>query len=157
MPPPPLSTQVSKRMQEVCGKEGLRINDVGAALPGGEGGAEGCASATRVPPYQDEGMLCLRPCEYRVCFFVVHHHPASGAPFIDVHQCTPHPSLQATMNALVDGAGGDLRLILGQLQMVRRSRTTLSYDEVKGGKQVRGGGEGACRTAQDCDKLGGSE
>ena len=30
------------------------------------------------------------------------------------------------------GAGGDIRLILGQLQMVRLSRTTLSYDEVKG-------------------------
>ena len=41
------------------------------------------------------------------------------------------------MTALVEGASGDLRLLLGQLQMVRLSRTTLSYDDVKG-KQVRG-------------------
>ena len=57
----------------------------------------------------------------------------------------PHltPFIQATMNALVEGAGGDLRLILGQLQMVRRSKTTLSFDDVKG-KQVGGvqAGEG---------------
>lgn len=46
------------------------------------------------------------------------------------------------MTALVEGASGDLRLLLGQLQMVRLSRTTLSYDDVKG-KQVRAlGGEG---------------
>ncbi|GAX74453.1 hypothetical protein CEUSTIGMA_g1902.t1 [Chlamydomonas eustigma] len=61
----PTSLQVSKRMQEVCAKEGLRIND-------------------------------------------------------------------STMTALVEGACGDLRLILGQLQMVRRSRTSLTYDDVKG-------------------------
>eukprot|EP00798_Chlamydomonas_sp_ICE-L_P004739 gene4739-biopygen15023 len=38
----------------------------------------------------------------------------------------------ATMEALVKGANCDLRSILGQLQMVRLSRTTLSYDDVKG-------------------------
>ncbi|GFR43759.1 hypothetical protein Agub_g4871 [Astrephomene gubernaculifera] len=39
---------------------------------------------------------------------------------------------QATMDALVTGAGGDLRLILGQLQMVRLRTRALTYDEVKG-------------------------
>eukprot|EP00798_Chlamydomonas_sp_ICE-L_P027941 gene27941-biopygen3368 len=38
----------------------------------------------------------------------------------------------ATMEALAKGANADLRTILGQLQMVRLSRTTLSYDDVKG-------------------------
>eukprot|EP00798_Chlamydomonas_sp_ICE-L_P025082 gene25082-biopygen19531 len=38
----------------------------------------------------------------------------------------------ATMEALAKGANCDLRSILGQLQMVRLSRTTLSYDDVKG-------------------------
>ncbi|EFJ40860.1 DNA replication factor C complex subunit 1 [Volvox carteri f. nagariensis] len=39
---------------------------------------------------------------------------------------------QATMDALVSGAGGDLRLILGQLQMVRLRARALTYDEVRG-------------------------
>ncbi|KXZ52854.1 hypothetical protein GPECTOR_8g236 [Gonium pectorale] len=39
---------------------------------------------------------------------------------------------QATMDALVTGAGGDLRLILGQLQMVRLRSRALSFDEVRG-------------------------
>ncbi|GLC37764.1 hypothetical protein PLESTB_001474400 [Pleodorina starrii] len=39
---------------------------------------------------------------------------------------------QATMEALVTGAGGDLRLILGQLQMVRLRARALTYDEVRG-------------------------
>ncbi|GLI64437.1 hypothetical protein VaNZ11_007707 [Volvox africanus] len=39
---------------------------------------------------------------------------------------------QATMEALVTGAGGDLRLILGQLQMVRLRAQALTYDEVRG-------------------------
>eukprot|EP00798_Chlamydomonas_sp_ICE-L_P032096 gene32096-biopygen9572 len=38
----------------------------------------------------------------------------------------------ATIEALAKGANCNLRSILGQLQMVRLSRTTLSYDEVKG-------------------------
>eukprot|EP00798_Chlamydomonas_sp_ICE-L_P029785 gene29785-biopygen5524 len=38
----------------------------------------------------------------------------------------------ATMEALAKGANCDLRSILGQLQMVCLSRTTLSYDDVKG-------------------------
>ncbi|KAG1679124.1 hypothetical protein FOA52_000479 [Chlamydomonas sp. UWO 241] len=50
---------------------------------------------------------------------------------------------EATMHALVEGANGDLRLILGQLQMVRLSRTTLSYDDVKNGAQ---------RVAKDADR-----
>eukprot|EP00955_Chlamydomonas_euryale_P106127 365682-Chlamydomonas_euryale.AAC.24 len=41
------------------------------------------------------------------------------------------------MNALVEGACGDLRLILGQLQMVRLSRNTLNYDDVKVGVASR--------------------
>ena len=39
--------------------------------------------------------------------------------------------IQATMDALVTGAGGDLRLILGQLQMVRLRSRVLHYDEVR--------------------------
>ncbi len=54
------------------------------------------------------------------------------------------------MNALVEGAHGDLRLILGQLQMVRLSRTTLSYDDVK---DKRGGAQGANKVGG----LGGAE
>ena len=41
---------------------------------------------------------------------------------------------QATMDALVQSAnGGDIRLILGQLQMIRLRSTSLSYDEVRSG------------------------
>jgi replication factor C subunit 1 len=39
---------------------------------------------------------------------------------------------EATMNALVEGANGDLRAILGQLQMVRLRKRTLAYNDVKG-------------------------
>ncbi|KAG2453593.1 hypothetical protein HYH02_001811 [Chlamydomonas schloesseri] len=41
---------------------------------------------------------------------------------------------QATMEALVTGAGGDLRLILGQLQMVRLRSVAVSFDDVKSGR-----------------------
>ncbi|KAG2439222.1 hypothetical protein HXX76_004584 [Chlamydomonas incerta] len=41
---------------------------------------------------------------------------------------------QATMDALVTGAGGDLRLILGQLQMVRLRSVAVSFDDVKSGR-----------------------
>mmetsp|Transcript_687 Transcript_687/g.1994 ORF Transcript_687/g.1994 Transcript_687/m.1994 type:complete len:1093 (+) Transcript_687:367-3645(+) len=37
----------------------------------------------------------------------------------------------ATMRSLVEGANGDLRLILGQLQMIRLRTTALSYDDAK--------------------------
>lgn len=41
---------------------------------------------------------------------------------------------QATMDALVQSAnGGDIRLIVGQLQMIRRRSRALSYDQVKSG------------------------
>lgn len=40
--------------------------------------------------------------------------------------------VQTTCEALAAGAGGDMRLILGQLQMVRLRKTALEYDEVKG-------------------------
>lgn len=40
---------------------------------------------------------------------------------------------EATMQALVEGANGDLRLILGQLQMVRLRAASLTYDDVRGG------------------------
>ena len=44
---------------------------------------------------------------------------------------------QATMDALVQSAsGGDIRLILGQLQMVRLRARALSYDQVKGGANM---------------------
>jgi replication factor C subunit 1 len=39
---------------------------------------------------------------------------------------------QATCHALVEGSNGDIRLILGQLQMVRLRSSALSYDDVKG-------------------------
>lgn len=38
---------------------------------------------------------------------------------------------ESTLEALVEGANSDIRLILGQLQMVRLSSRALSYDEVK--------------------------
>lgn len=37
----------------------------------------------------------------------------------------------ATMRSLVEGANGDLRLILGQLQMIRLRTAALSYDDAK--------------------------
>jgi len=41
---------------------------------------------------------------------------------------------QATMDALVQSAnGGDIRLILGQLQMIRLRATSLKYDDVRSG------------------------
>ena len=40
---------------------------------------------------------------------------------------------QATMDALVQTAyGGDIRLILGQLQMIRLRTRALSYDQASG-------------------------
>ena len=38
----------------------------------------------------------------------------------------------AAMTALVASANGDLRLVLGQLQMLRLRAVSLTYDEVKG-------------------------
>ena len=38
----------------------------------------------------------------------------------------------AAMTALVSGANGDLRLVLGQLQMLRLRAVSLSYDQAKG-------------------------
>ena len=58
--------------------------------------------------------------------------PAIHALFTTPSMSTPPYPLQATLEALVKGANSDLRLILGQLQMVRLSRTSLSYDDVKG-------------------------
>ena len=38
---------------------------------------------------------------------------------------------ESTLEALVEGANADIRLILGQLQMIRLSSKRLSYDDVK--------------------------
>ena len=38
---------------------------------------------------------------------------------------------ESTLEALVEGSNSDIRLILGQLQMVRLSSKALTYDEVK--------------------------
>ena len=38
---------------------------------------------------------------------------------------------ESTLEALVEGANADIRLILGQLQMIRLSSKKLSYDDVK--------------------------
>ena len=38
---------------------------------------------------------------------------------------------ESTLEALVEGSNSDIRLILGQLQMVRLSCKALTYDEVK--------------------------
>ncbi|GAB4817566.1 hypothetical protein N2152v2_004612 [Parachlorella kessleri] len=67
---------------------------------------------------------------------------------------------QATMDALVQTANGDLRLVLGQLQMIRLRAKALSYD------QVRSGGFGTAKDFEmspfeaarkllspDCDSL----
>lgn len=45
----------------------------------------------------------------------------------------------ATLAALIQSAnGGDLRLVIGQLQLIRRRTRMLSYDDVRG----KGGGGG---------------
>lgn len=49
---------------------------------------------------------------------------------------------ESTLEALVEGANSDIRLILGQLQMVRLSSRALSYDEVK-----------VCRLPSTCQVL----
>lgn len=38
----------------------------------------------------------------------------------------------AAMTSLVGGANGDLRLVLGQLQMLRLRAKALTYDDVRG-------------------------
>ena len=38
---------------------------------------------------------------------------------------------EATLNAVAEGANGDIRLILGQLQMIRLRANSLSYDQAK--------------------------
>ena len=38
----------------------------------------------------------------------------------------------AAMTSLVAGANGDLRLVLGQLQMLRLRAKVLTYDDVRG-------------------------
>lgn len=38
---------------------------------------------------------------------------------------------ESTLEALSEGANADIRLILGQLQMIRLSSRKLSYDDVK--------------------------
>ena len=38
---------------------------------------------------------------------------------------------ESTLEALSEGANADIRLILGQLQMIRLSSKKLSYDDVK--------------------------
>ena len=38
---------------------------------------------------------------------------------------------ETALEALCEGANADIRLVLGQLQMIRLRARTLSYDEVK--------------------------
>lgn len=38
---------------------------------------------------------------------------------------------EATMDALVESTQGDIRLVLGQLQMIRLRSRSLSYDQAK--------------------------
>lgn len=40
---------------------------------------------------------------------------------------------ETTLNTVAAGANGDIRLVLGQLQMIRLRSKTLSYDEAKVG------------------------
>lgn len=43
--------------------------------------------------------------------------------------------LQAAIDALVESSQGDIRMMLGQLQMHRLRSSSLSYDQVKAGAQ----------------------
>ena len=38
---------------------------------------------------------------------------------------------EATLRTLAEGTNGDIRLVLGQLQMIRLRAQSLSYDEAK--------------------------
>ena len=38
---------------------------------------------------------------------------------------------ETTLNTVAAGANGDIRLVLGQLQMIRLRSKTLSYDDAK--------------------------
>ena len=40
---------------------------------------------------------------------------------------------ESTLNALAESCNGDIRLMLGHLQMIRLRKRTLSYDEAKAG------------------------
>lgn len=41
---------------------------------------------------------------------------------------------EATLERLVEGTNGDIRAILGQLQMIRLRRSVLSFDDAKVGQ-----------------------
>lgn len=60
------------------------------------------------------------------------------------------------MRALVEGAHGDLRLLLGQMQMVRLSAAAMQYDDVKRqalnakvGATARMSGQSSCSSKRD--------
>ena len=127
-------------MQEICNKEGLRVNDVSVK---GRQETAGVGNSAEVHSKADSARGCSK-CSYHSDCACGHatfpplflNPPAPPLP--------PHVPAQATMTALVEGASGDLRLLLGQLQMVRLSRTTLSYADGQG-KQVSGLGGGGFR------------
>lgn len=45
---------------------------------------------------------------------------------------------ETTLAALAEGCNGDIRLILGQLQMIRLRARSLAYDDVKVGVRDQG-------------------
>jgi hypothetical protein len=57
----------------------------------------------------------------------------------------------ATLKEMAHSAGGDIRLLLGQLQMVRLRAAALTYDDVK----VRGSALCMClaTVTEDCSEL----
>ena len=58
---------------------------------------------------------------------MLHHAVHTQEPSLTVRATT----LQATLDALVESSQGDMRLMLGQLQMHRLRAKTLSFDQVR--------------------------
>ena len=63
---------------------------------------------------------CRKPNKQQIATRMVHICKAEG---LDVNE--------AALQQLAEGANGDIRLVLGQLQMIRLRARTLKYDQVK--------------------------
>ena len=108
-PPPrrPTVPQISKRMLDICAKEGLAMNQatMDALVQVGGGPAARRAALARV----------------------------HGALFVGGAPALPGRRLTSACTALQSANGGDIRLILGQLQMIRLRARALTYDQVRQG------------------------
>jgi hypothetical protein len=141
----PTKEQVAKRVLDIARREGLAMNEV-RARRGGGGGWCGVARAglARLCPGGGEGLPAAgrrgaagaaaeRPRPPPACHLLPRCTPARTPRHQPCNAAAAAPRApQATCHALVESSNGDIRLILGSLQMVRLRSAALTYEDVRG-------------------------